>query len=326
MKTYIVTGGAGFIGSALAKRLVELGNKVYVLDDLSTGFERNIPSGCAFYKVDVSDTEKISSLTFPPKVDGVFHLAAQSSGEASFDDPVRDIEVNYIATYNMLKMCDLVNCKRFIYASSMSVYGDMGPNHALISETYPCAPISYYGANKLASERLIGIFVKKTQIKETILRLFNVYGPGQNMFNMKQGMVSIYFSYLMNDAPIHVKGSLSRVRDFIFIDDVIDVFMDCEYNKNTYRQIFNVGTGINTTVEELLKILLKAHKKEDFNKWVYVQGNTAGDVGGFIADAGKLRKVLKWAPEYTLGEGVIRMKEWINKNEYIWKQSKVKKV
>jgi UDP-glucose 4-epimerase len=319
MKTYIVTGGAGFIGSALAKRLVEMGNKVYVLDDLSTGFERNIPSGCVFYKVDVSDAEKIFSFTFPSKVDGVFHLAAQPSGEASFDDPARDIEVNYIATYNMLKMCNLVNCERFIYASSMSVYGDVISNNALISETHPCAPVSYYGADKLASERLIGIFVKKTQIKETILRLFNVYGPGQNMSNMKQGMVSIYLSYLMNDIPIHVKGSLSRVRDFIFIDDVIDAFIDCEYNKNAYGQIFNVGTGIDTTVEELLKILLKAYKKEDFNKWVYAQGNTAGDVGGFIADAGKLREILNWAPKYTLGEGVMKMKEWIYKNERMWK-------
>ncbi|MFC1509997.1 NAD-dependent epimerase/dehydratase family protein [Candidatus Omnitrophota bacterium] len=314
MKTYIVTGGAGFIGSALAKRLIEGGKKVYILDDLSTGFEKNIPTGCIFYKVDISDRKRLFDLQFPDKVDCVFHLAAQSSGEASFDDPCRDIDVNYKATYNILELCSRYNCERFIYASSMSVYGDVKESEVSVSEEHSCKPVSCYGVNKLASEKLTKMFVRKTNIKATILRLFNVYGPGQNMANMKQGMVSIYFSYLINNMPINVKGSIFRFRDFIYIDDVINVFIDCENRKEAYGEIFNLGTGVKTTVEGVLKIILKAYGNKDFDKWVYMHGSTSGDIFGLIADASKLKKILKWEPKQNLECGILKMKNWIEEN------------
>jgi UDP-glucose 4-epimerase len=318
MKTYIVTGGAGFIGSKLARRLIERNSKVYILDDLSTGFERNIPAGCIFYKVDVSDTRKIFDLDFPDKVDCVFHLAAQSSGEVSFDNPARDIDINYKATFNILTLCSLCNCKRFIYTSSMSVYGDVQDGEVPVSEEYPCMPVSYYGINKLASEKLIKVYVKQTKINETIFRLFNVYGPGQNMANMKQGMISIYFSYLMNNVPINIKGSLFRFRDFIYIDDVVDVFISCEDYEGTYGEIFNLGTGIKTTVEDVLKVILKIYSNRDFDKWVDVHGSTLGDIRGFIADISKLKKILNWEPSHVLETGILKMKNWIEE-EGAWK-------
>ena len=102
----MVTGGAGFIGSRLANRLIELGHRVCIVDDLSSGFERNVPAGAAFYKADISDVKQLESLSLPKKIDTVFHIAGQSSGEASFDDPLQDIDVNYKATYNMLKLSE----------------------------------------------------------------------------------------------------------------------------------------------------------------------------------------------------------------------------
>ena len=106
MKTCIVTGGAGFIGSHLSKRLISIGKNVIILDDLSTGYMHNIPDGATFIKVDISDHKKIECLSLPKTIDTIYHFAAQSSGEASFDNPLRDIEINYNATYNMLKLAE----------------------------------------------------------------------------------------------------------------------------------------------------------------------------------------------------------------------------
>ena len=307
-----MTGGAGFIGSRLAKRLVEDGHGVYILDDLSTGFERNIPAGAIFYKVDVSDIGLLRDLDLPEKVDTLFHIAGQSSGEASFDDPLRDIDVNYKATYNMLELAAEMEVGRFIYASSMSVYGEIEQGERSVSEDRPVKPLSYYGCNKLASERLIRVFARRVNIRPTILRFFSIYGPGQNMKNLKQGIVSIYISYLMKNEPIIVKGALSRFRDLIYIDDLTDSLIKCESCKDTFDQVFNVGTGIKTTVRDMLKAILKVFDKKDFDTWVRVKGNTPGDIMGCTADIGKLKAALGWEPQYGIEEGLRKMKSWLD--------------
>lgn len=313
-RTYLVTGGAGFIGSHLSKRLIDRGNRVYILDDLSTGLLRNIPKGAIFYKTDISKAKDLFKINIPEKISCIFHLAAQSSGEASFDNPERDINVNYKASYNMLSFAALKKCPRFIFSSSMSVYGDVSETQRVVAENYPCKPVSFYGCNKLASEILINMFSRNTGLKYTIFRLFNVYGPGQNMNNMKQGMVSIYLAYLINNLPIQVKGSLSRYRDFIYIDDVIKAFIDSEYCKNTYNNVYNIGTSRRITVKELLRFILDIYGKDDFKKWVIVKGSTAGDILGCVADNRKLRNAIGWKPKYTLKQGVARMKEWLDEN------------
>jgi UDP-glucose 4-epimerase len=323
MKTSIVTGGAGFIGSNLAKRLIEKGEKVIILDDLSTGFLKNIPDGAAFYQVDVSNLQELLHVRFPEKIDTIFHFAAQSSGEASFDDPSRDIDVNYRSTYNMLKFADIVKAERFIYSSSMSVYGEVDLEVAeQISENHDCNPSSYYGCNKLASEKLIGIYTRESNIKPTIFRFFNVYGPGQNMHNLKQGMVSIYMSFLMKDIPITVKGSLDRFRDFVYVDDVTDAVLKSVDSLDMYYGIYNLGTGMKTTVYELLMAILNAFGKDDFKKWVRVEGNTPGDIKGFVADMTKLKKVLNWSHSYDIKTGIHKMKSWIDETKEFWRGEK----
>lgn len=314
-KIYIITGGAGFIGSSLSKRFLERGDTVYILDNLSTGCRGNIPEGVLFYDIDISNSDALFALDIPDKVDCVYHLAAQSSGEASFENPSKDIDINYKGTYNVLELTKLKRCKRFIFSSSMSVYGDTPIENSFISEDYTCNPISYYGCNKLASEKLIKVFTRASDIKFTIFRLFSVYGPGQNMMNMKQGMVSIYLAYLLNNTPIHIKGSLERFRDFIYIDDVIDAFILNESCKKSYGEVFNLGTSIKTTVRELVELILKIYKKNNFDKWVIVKGDTSGDITGCVADIDRLKRAMGWKPRYGLDYGVAKMKEWAENSE-----------
>lgn len=318
MALCIVTGGAGFIGSHLARRLIERGDEIFVLDDLSTGFQRNVPEGAVFYQVDVGSINDLLALKFPDKIDTIYHLAGQSSGEASFDDPLGDIKSNYIATYNILKLAEMKHCQRFIFTSSMSVYGEIGNGFIPVHEMHECNPQSYYGCNKLASEKLINVFIKKTGIRPTIFRLFNVYGPGQNMNNLKQGMVSIYMSYLMKDVPILVKGSLDRFRDFIYVDDVVDGLIRSEPCEKTFGEVFNIGTGQSTTVLEVLQTLLKIYQKDDFDRWIVVEGNTPGDLKGFSADISKLKAAIEWKPRYDIERGIAEMKAWIDQTMDLW--------
>jgi UDP-glucose 4-epimerase len=318
LKNYLITGGAGFIGSNLARRLIQDGNRVFIFDNLFTGFERNVPPEALFYKIDVSNVNAMNKVRVPHSIDVVYHLAAQSSGEASFEDPVRDIDYNLKATYNVLEFAVQNGAKRFVFSSSMSVYGEVKDENIKVKETSDCRPVSYYGNNKLASENLIRIFSNAADVNYTIFRLFNVYGPGQNMHNVKQGMVSIYLYYLIKNSPIPVKGSLSRFRDFIFIDDVIHAFIRSENKSETMNTIINLGTGFKTDVNQLLNILLKIFRKEPFDKWVTVSGNTQGDVKGLVGDIGMLKRCLNWTPEYDLERGLEEMKKWLIETKDQW--------
>ena len=239
MKNYLVTGGAGFIGSHLIRRLLKEGNNVTTIDNLTNEFKKNIPKDTNFIKGDCG-TSKVYKKLKNIKFDAIFHIAGQSSGEISFDNPVYDIRTNTISTILLLKHALKINCKRFIFASTMSVYGVK--SNKPTKEAEETLPESFYGISKLASENYLRIF-EKYGIKHTSLRLFNVYGPGQNMNNLRQGMVSIFMSQMINHGKIKVKGSSSRYRDFIYIDDVIEYFVRCLNNNKSIGKIINVGTG-----------------------------------------------------------------------------------
>jgi len=277
MSSYLVTGAAGFIGACVAKKLLEQGHRVVTIDNLSTGFESNLPAGVEFVFGDCSDPNvylKIPQIQY----DAIFHIAGQSSGEISFDDPIYDIKTNAESTLLLLKFALKVGCKRFVFASTMSVYG--GEHTLPVKETDFCKPVSFYGVAKLASEQYLRIY-ESYGIKSTALRLFNVYGPGQNLSNLRQGMVSIFLAQLLQDKHILVKGAASRFRDFIFIDDVVDIFIGCLDNTKKITSLINVATGHKTTVERLVS-LLSSFSKEEIT--VTYQGTTKGDINGIYAN------------------------------------------
>ena len=305
MKNYLVTGAAGFIGSAVAKRLISLGNYVVSIDNLSTGKKSNIPEGVVFIEGDCGDPEIYTKV--PNKnYDAIIHIAGQSSGEISFDDPVYDIKTNAVSTLLLLKYALDTSCKRFIYASSMSVYGKQPDQR--VKEVSECNPLSFYGVGKLASEHYLEIY-RTYGIETTSLRLFNVYGPGQNLENLKQGMVSIYLAQIHEKDLVEVKGSLDRYRDFIYIDDVVDAFESCLIRKGSEGEIINIGTGVRTTVKELLAFLFELQQKK-LN--IKNSDSTAGDLFGIYADITKMKTILGIEKPKNLIKGLTEMNNWLS--------------
>jgi UDP-glucose 4-epimerase len=297
MASFLVTGAAGFIGGALAKRLIEHGNKVITIDNLTTGFRESIPEGVIFIEGNCQDESIINQLN-SYQFDAIFHLAGQSSGEISFEDPVYDLQTNAQSTLLLLKYALKTNCKKFIYASTMSVYGDQ-PDIP-ITEEASTLPKSFYAVGKLASEHYLDIY-SQYNIDIVALRLFNVYGPGQNMENLKQGMVSIFLAQALTNKKIIVKGSAERYRDFVFIDDVVRAFIQTGiYNDGKYR-VFNIGTSERTTVSELIE---KIKSNLQFDVKVEFNDPTIGDQFGIYANIDKAITELGWSPKISLDDGI----------------------
>lgn len=305
-KKYLITGAAGFIGSALAQKLIDDGKSIVTIDNFSTGYQENIPFGVDVIEGDCSDSNTISKLD-KYEFDAIFHIAGQSSGEVSFSNPEYDLKTNALSTLLLLQYALKTNCKKFIYASTMSVYGDQ-PDISVNEDAY-ILPKSFYAVSKMASENYMRIY-SEYGIYCTSLRLFNVYGPGQNMMNLKQGMVSIYLAQALKDKRIYVKGSPERYRDFIYIDDVVNAFITALENQKFNYNCYNIATGVRTTVKELLSKLIGNFS---FNIPIEYIGSTPGDQFGIYADIKKVRTEIGWNFEIGLKDGIQKMIAWASK-------------
>lgn len=285
---YLVTGGAGFIGAVIAKKLLDHNNEVTIIDNLSTGYISNIPNDATFIQGDLSDIITIDKLK-NIKFDAILHIAGQSSGEISFDDPIYDLNCNTTSTLRLLKYAVDTGCSRFIYASTMSVYGEQQGKEQF-SENDATAPKSFYAIGKLASENYMKIYKQHYGIDYTVLRYFNVYGAGQNLENLRQGIVSIYLKQFIDDrfSYVEVKGAVERFRDLSYVDDIADITIESIKNNSFYNDIFNIGSGEKTTVKSMLE-LMKRHLNSD--KEIRITQGTPGDQFGIYANNEKLMKI-----------------------------------
>jgi len=310
MKSYLVTGAAGFIGSRLAAHLIDEGHKVVTIDNLSTGKADNIPEKVEFLKGDCFDPKLLRQLE-SARFDAIFHIAGQSSGEISFENPVYDLQTNGQSTLQLLQLCRKIGCSKFIYASSMSVYGDV-PHQPIAESHYP-QPKSFYAVGKLASEQYLRIYAEEFGFSTAALRLFNVYGPGQNLDNLQQGMVSIFLAQALNTKKIHVKGSKNRFRDFVYIDDVVNAFVKAEIGmKEASFSLFNICSGTKTTIEKLVEAITS-----NFNERIPVkyEGNTLGDQFGIFGNGVRARDEIHWEASTPFSGGIEAMVRWA-KNRY----------
>ena len=300
MEKILITGVAGFIGSAVASRFYQEGYEVVGVDDLSNGIVENIPNNIEFIEADLARMKTIKIL--PNDCRRVLHLAGQSSGEISFDDPVSDLNKNTVSTLNLINYSIKNKVERFVYASSMSVYGHVAD--APINEDYPCTPLSCYGVGKYAAENYLRVY--QQSLPFVILRLFNVYGPGQDLGNLRQGMVSIYLAQALANGSIEVKGQTNRFRDFIFIDDVVETFFRAATYPSALNEILNVGTGVRTTVKDLLETICSLIPGVNF----VVSGSTPGDQHGIYADNASLTHTLEMKKFTLLSEGLRSFVDW----------------
>jgi UDP-glucose 4-epimerase len=308
-KNYLITGGAGFIGSRLVEYLKNRIVSIYIVDDLSTGSLSNIkrlPKNVKFINGDCADNKILKKLQ-KIKFDTIFHIAGQSSGEISFDSPTNDLNRNLLSTVKLAEFSLKNKVRKFIYASSMSVYGDLKEDRSHAKEKSKCNPLSFYGISKLTSENYLKIF-SKLGLDITILRFFNVYGPNQNLKNLRQGMISIYLGQLLKSNTIIIKGSLKRFRDFIYIDDVIKIIDLCSSRKITKNKIYNISTGYKTSVKEILSLISQITKKKIK---LVLKGSTPGDQFGIYAKPTLLKKDLKIKNLTSIKDGVKKMIESI---------------
>ena len=306
----LVTGGAGFIGAHLVKKLIDLKHKVLVVDNLKViGGIPFIHPKCKFLKGDILDKRVLNQIKkWKPQI--IYHIAAQSGGESAYDDPKNDYLSNGYGTYLLSLLAKELKVKKFIYTSSVAVYGS-NPQKK-INEKTKINPDSIYGISKYVGEMFINQILKNTSIQTLILRVFNTYGPGENLNYLKKGMVSIYCSYLWRNKPILVKGSLNRFRNYQYIDDVINILILSLKNKRLNKnKIINLTTGKAEKVKNLLKKIFKVNNIKKYK--VLETKGTPGDSFGYDASNTYFKSKFKNYTFIPLEKGLKVYFQWINR-------------
>jgi UDP-glucose 4-epimerase len=290
----LVTGGAGFIGSTLTRALLDAGQRVTVLDNLSMGRRERVDSRARFVEGDVRDPAAVRAAL--ADVDVIYHLAAQVTIRGSFDRFYEDLDTNVMGTANILRELDPARVRWFVLASSMGVYADAAEPRP-IDERHPTEPLSPYGVGKLASEQLAAQVLAMRGVPLTTLRYFNTFGPGQ-AFTPYVGVLTIFVTKLLSgEAPV-IFGDGEQRRDFIHVDDVVAGTMAAP-GKPTGT--YNLGTGKATSLNELAALAI-AHVGATTSP--RYEAARPGELRYSIADITAARAALGFVPQRTLADGL----------------------
>ena len=311
MANYLVTGGAGFIGSHMAERLLAGGHGVLVLDNESTGARANVPAAAVYQRGDVAVAADVKR-AFAYGLDGVFHIAGQASTIRSFQNPTHDLDTNTRGTLNVLEACLEYRVPRLLFASSMTVYGHAA--QVPTPEAEHCQPISYYGITKYAAERYVLATAARGdldfQFNATAFRMFNVYGERQSLSNPYQGVVAIFIANLLRGEPMTIHGEGLQSRDFVFIDDVVEAWQLALDNPAAFGQVFNLGSGESISINQLVDSVLAAFGRSRADYDVRYAGRRPGDQEKMQAAIEKVRACLGWQPRVGFDQGMRRTVAW----------------
>ncbi len=295
----LVTGGAGFLGSALVRRLVERGHSVRVLDDLSAGDPARLPQAASFMRGDVNDLPRLWTLL--QGVECVYHLAARVSVPESVRYPREYNAVNVGGTVSVLEAMRDVGVRRLVFASSGAIYGNQ-PTQPL-REDLPPDPTSPYAVSKLAAEHYISTIGRLWGVETVCLRIFNAYGPGQQMPVAHPPVIPHFLRQVLGRGSLVIHGSGAQTRDFVYVDDVVEALIAAATAPNVDRRVINVGSGTETSINDLVRQIetitgLEAHV-------LRVPSEDSG-VSRMCADLTLARELLGWSPRVFLAEGLHR--------------------
>ncbi|MEN9913105.1 MAG: hypothetical protein RLY66_513 [Candidatus Parcubacteria bacterium] len=289
---FVVTGGAGFIGSHITDALVARGDKVTVIDDLSSGTREMVNSQAIFHQVDIRDVDALNRIFKTDGIDGVFHCAAIISVQYSIEHPEETKSVNREGTKNVLEVSSQNGVKRAVFCSSAAVYG--ATSDSAVSESTPANPQSPYGMDKEAGEKEFLQYAHQSSLESVILRYFNVYGPRQRGDSPYAGVIARFIQRKKDMQPMTIFGDGSQTRDFVHVSDVVSANLKAMDEPGISGQVINIGSGSAVSVKDIANI---------------IGGNiehapAREEVKNSLADISKAKSVLHWEPQISLREGI----------------------
>lgn len=299
----LVTGGAGFIGSHVVDQYIGLGHEVVVVDNLRTGFRKNVNPKARFAQVDVRSLD-LDAVFEEEKPDVVGHFAAQMDVRQSLEDPIFDAQNNVLGTINLLECCVRHQVKKIIYASTGgAIYGEPEPLPA--TEEYPTNPLSHYGLSKFVAEEYIRLYKRLYQLDYTVLRFPNVYGPRQNPHG-EAGVCAILVALMLDGKTPTLFGHGEPLRDYVYVGDIAKANV-LALEKGS-GEILNLGSGRGTSVRELYDILSSYLKYE---AEPILKPLRAGEVERIFITGSKAQALLGWSPQVGIEEGLRLTADYI---------------
>lgn len=307
----MVTGGAGFIGSALVRKLLDKGYEVTVLDDLSTGLRDSLPKNDRLKLVtgDVRDFDLVSSVVRGHQK--MMHLAAQAFIPLCYQRPLEVAEVNAIGSINVFKACLNHDVKRLVHVSSSEVYGSA--KYTPMDEQHPLCPYSTYSVAKAAADMWAQTFHMEHKLPVVILRPFNTFGPRESLPYFIPEMIR----QCLKEPVIHV-GNLETSRDFTYVDDTVNAMVTALETQNIEGEIINLGTRKARKMKEILSLIKKETSVKEKDIVVDQSRLRPKDVETLVTDNSKARKILGWKPETTFEDGIRRTIKWYIDNGKAW--------
>lgn len=312
MKKAIVTGGAGFIGSNIVDKLIEQGIEVVIIDDLSTGFKKNINPKAKFFKVDISEINPEDNHPLLEGTDVVFHCAALARVQPSIQDPINFDKINIGGTLRMLKLAHNLGVKRFVYSASSSCYG----NTSIFPtpETASTNPLSPYGLQKYVGEQYCKMFSEVYGLDTVSLRYFNVYGERMNLEGAYKLVIAIFADQMLKGIPLTINNDGEQKRDFTYVGDIVDLNIKAATHPEKLNgEVFNAGNGNNYSVNELAD-MFGGEKK---------YGNKILEPFQTLADNSKAKNILSWNPKGDLVSWIKKYKKELGINENISNSNKL---
>ncbi len=308
----LVTGGAGFIASHIADKLITHGHTVHILDNLYAGKKENINANAVFHHLDIVQPET-ASLIISEKYEVIYHFAAQMDVRKSVDDPTFDAKVNILGTINLLEAALKAGTKKFIFASTGGAgYGEQ--EYFPADEKHPIQPLSPYGIAKMSVEKYLYYYHQIHGLEYVTLRLANIYGPRQSPKG-EAGVVAIFCQRLLNDEPAYINGTGLQTRDYVYVDDVVQAaYLALQYPKSG---AFNVSTGIETNVIQIFDYINQAIGKNAPRQFADAK---KGEQFRSVLSYEKINKEMGWKPTVDIQTGLKKTVEWFIEKQKSTKQ------